>query len=160
MNAPHLKLVPLAHESAPDRVAILVDAKKECPSCLKGADTSEPDLAPLLAGSLELLAAIERIREVACHELPHGTLDVCGEPLDTRCCMADRFEDHGRDCVLVYALEVGTVVYARTLEDAACELLLHCDPEQRQDRATVARVVGMIEASFARARAAAKGGGR
>lgn len=137
MNAPHLKLAPTLETGRAQVRANMLEAQ--------------------LAASLELLAAIERIRIVPCHDLPHGTLDVCGDPLDTRCCMADRFEGHGRDCVLVYALEVGgSVLYARTVEDAACELLLHCDPEQRQDRATVARTVDMITDSFARARAAAK----
>ncbi len=116
----------------------------------------------LCAGERAIAAAIKQIRVIECHCLPHGTYDVCGEPLDTRCCNGDTFEGPGRDCVYVYALEVplegsscNEIVYARTVEDAACELLMRCTDDGDQTTATVKRVAAMIERSFA-----AKGGAK
>lgn len=122
-----------------------------------------PALTDVLTDSLEPLAAIERIDIVECHTLPHGTYAVTGELLPTHCCRGAHEDDHP-PCVEVYALEVPLdsvsreVVYARTAEDAACELLIRCTDDADQSPRSVRWATSMIERRFARARERAMGG--
>lgn len=107
----------------------------------------EPSLAAQLAGSLELLAAIERVDVVAGHTLAARTCCPCGASL-TRCCRVERADDYAQ-CSEVYVLDGRAFC---SLECLACELGEEHTGAAHVvvDAACIARIVDLVRASFAR----------
>jgi hypothetical protein len=101
-------------------------------------EAAEPDLAPLLSASLELVAAIERVTVLEGDRCSENALCSCGARL--------------MDCAEVFVSDGSVRTCSR--ECLALELLWRWHPQQDQSEPTVRATVALIASSFARARAA------